>query len=425
MAAELERVKQSAVELICNLFRFTRWPFNAAVLVALSLAMTFASTDAMAAVHGTTSWAILRCQLKNTPKPTFQGTYAKDPEQFYSDFFTEAGKGKGGLYDYWGTISDGNISLKGSKVFPWVDLNVTYNGDPKRDRTHQVQDCIDATEKYLADKHLTAKEYDLSDYYGLFILQNRPGGEFGSIQNVTIDGKNYSKGVVFFEFGSLDLSHAAHEMGHGYGLDHTFDLAQKKGCGGGGPGEYCDYWDPMGNPFWAIATSFSNPAFGTATCCGPKAQRSEQSSAGPGLNVRHLDELGWIPEGRINYYLFHSSRRNCSGSVTYDVAALSHPQAKGYLELRVPFDGPAKYYTVEFRHSSGWDRAFADSVLIHQVTPATNVPPGRSYIVDHHGSPPFLPGQTFTDTKAGIKIKVESFSGDTAKITISRTSGCR
>jgi len=410
-------VKWLAIALICDLLSIIRSRIGAPMLVAMSLALMLDSSGAMAAVHGTTSWAVLRCQLKNTPKPTFESMYAKDPEQFYSDFFTKAGEGKGGLYDYWGQISDGNISLKGSKVFPWVNLNVTYNGDPKRDRGHQVQDCIDATEKYLAHKHLTGKQYDLSHYYGLFILQNRPGGEFGSIQSVQINGKSYSKGVVFFEFGSLDLSHAAHEMGHGYGLDHAFDDAQKGGCGGGGPGEYCDPWDPMGNPFWTVVTWFTNPSFGTATCCGPAAQSSEQSSAGPGLNVPNLLHLGWIPSGRIATYTIGDP------ATSFTLNALSHPNSSGVLAVHIP----AIFFTVtvEYRQQDGWDAGIpANVVLLHTYEPSASP---YSFLMDQELSSPFpgalLPGQTLTEPDYSITVNGVDPGSGTASVTIGPGSG--
>src|SRR5215469_4938351 len=333
-------------------------------LVLLAGAGIFTSTKAMADVTGTTSWAVLRCQLKDTPVPVFTGPYAKDPEQFYADFFAEAGKGKNGLYDYWHDISNGTISLNGTKILPWVPLDVTVSADPKRDRTHQVQDCVNAVEDYIADKKLTGKEYDLSSYYGLFIIQNAPGGEFGSIQNVTIGGKTLLRGVVFFEFGSLDISHASHEMGHGYGLDHAFDMAYKKGCGGGGPGEYCDFWDPLGNPFWSVTTYFNNPNFGTATCCGSAAQPSEQYDAGPGLNAVHLDELGWIPKGRKFTYNAPELGKECTKK-TVTLAALGHPGADGYPKGLVPSGGTPDFYPIQHRNAAAWDRSTPDTILIH------------------------------------------------------------
>jgi hypothetical protein len=58
------------------------------------------------------------------------------------------------------------------------------------------------------------------------------------------------------------------------------------------------------------------------------------------------------------------------------MAALNHPEAPGYLEVRVPAAIPmtfagtqlttTDYYTVEMRSNDGWDAAIpADTTVIH------------------------------------------------------------
>src|SRR6266436_8921830 len=63
-------------------------------------------------------WAIILCNLSDVPP-------GPNSRQRYVDYFTEAGSGTGGAYDYWRDVSYGVGGLQGSQVFGWFDIGHT------------------------------------------------------------------------------------------------------------------------------------------------------------------------------------------------------------------------------------------------------------------------------------------------------------
>jgi len=381
--------------------------------VVLTIAGLSAFAPAAHAVSGATPWAVLRCQLSDKPIPT------PVAESFYTDFFTTSGAGKGGMADYWSQVSMGAISLQGSQVLPWVPVNVTSAQDAARGQQKQAQDCIDATEVYLKANHVPI---DLTQFYGLFVLQNNLGGEVGYAPGnmpVTINNQPAKIAVVLFEFGALSVMNAGHEMGHGYGLQHAEDTGLKN-CSNG-PGAYCDFWDVMGAPFNG-GIEFENTTFDH-----PPAWRDVPltgGESGPGLNAQHLSYLGWIPSvPGIPRSLLFAANTQC---LTLQLAALGHPEvpssnnAPTYFQVGIPPSGAFKGYTVEFRRATAWDRGMKDAVIIH-----SGWSPGgfaETFVMDNNGGPLWYPGDTFSDTVNNVQIMVHSFdlAANTAHITICR-----
>jgi hypothetical protein len=162
----------------------------------------------------------------------------------------------------------------------------------------------------------------------------------------------------------LNVSFAAHEMGHCFDLQHAH-------CADKAPSvvDYCDPWDVMG-PTDAYDWDPVHPF----------------APVGPGLNAGNLVRLGWIPDDRI--WTLHipnplGARRNAlwaffirlvtgrifSGApqpVTRQLAALTHRDASGDLLVRLVT--PTRIYTVEYRQREGWDGGVSsDAVVIHEV----------------------------------------------------------
>jgi hypothetical protein len=114
-----------------------------------------------------------------------------------------------------------------------------------------------------------------------------------------------------------------------------------------GGGEYDNPWDLM-----SAANVYVDPtgAYGG----GP-----------PDLDAHHLDEMGWLPKSRILTLGLDGIT-----SRTITLAALTHPEAAGYLMARIPFDGKDRfhYYTIEYRTPDGWDAGIpASIVMINEV----------------------------------------------------------
>jgi hypothetical protein len=149
------------------------------------------------------------------------------------------------------------------------------------------------------------------------------------------------------------MTTTAHEMGHGYGLQHAEETAHDHNCGGFsspsnpyGYGDYCDYWDVMGN-----GASFVNPIF------------DNQGRSGPALNARHLDYLGWMPAAARLVYDPSQTQ-----PITVLLSAFGHNDGPGFLEVAIPpWDSCSSStgYTVELRNSTGWDQGMNPSVMVH------------------------------------------------------------
>jgi hypothetical protein len=173
-----------------------------------------------------------------------------------------------------------------------------------------------------------------------------------------------------------------HETGHAYGLKHSSNTTA--GC------EYCDPWDIMSA---GSVHLFPGPVFGLS---------------GPGLNGPYLQDLGWVPAGRVT-----RSTRDSTPQI-HTLAALNHPEANGSLVVEIPLpDG--RRYTVELRHKDGWDRGIPqDTVLIHEVRPGDP----RSYLYDGNPGPELFAGERFTDLADRTQITVLAINSAAATANI-------
>jgi Metallo-peptidase family M12B Reprolysin-like len=247
-------------------------------------------------VTGNTPWLVLLCK-------TFDQLQEPQTTSYYSTFFTPAGAGQSGMFDYWRDVSYGQVNLAGSQVLGWYTTGKTTAQVAADSRPQKLKDCFDTAK--AANPNLSGS---LSGKYGVIAVYNTilGTGDSGAAGNgkAPLDGGSYAQ--IVLEPWALYPTFVAHEMGHGYGLDHSFDTVLNS-CGGA-PGEYCDAWDVMS------AMSFGNlsqrsPTFETPTfetpwtapdpnvcgvfpggLCGP---------AGPGLKGPNLDALGWVPDARI------------------------------------------------------------------------------------------------------------------------------
>jgi hypothetical protein len=159
-------------------------------------------------------------------------------------------------------------------------------------------------------------------------------------------------GQVLLDPGAWNVAFAAHEMGHGIELNHSFsDDPTYRNAPWSQIGEYDDPWDLMSamNVFTTNTTRFGvSPA---------------------GLNAHHGDRMGWLPRRSIRTFGADGAR-----SRTVRIAALSRSGAAEPRLVRVPFDpsDPMRYYTVELRLKAGRDAGIpASTVMIHEVKQGT------------------------------------------------------
>jgi hypothetical protein len=246
---------------------------------------------------------------------------------FYRDMFVNGGTG--GLADYWDDTSYGGIDLNGSDVRGWYNMNITVAQGMALDRWGRVDACVNAA------RNATANAYTVP-----------AGNRVAVITFPSIDMFGWNGGA--FLPHDVDVGGMAHEVGHGISLNHSFsDDPTYRNADWAAIGEYDDPWDVMS---WANAFRVPTMRFGD----GPV-----------GLNGFHRDRMGWLPRPRILTF-----GADGATSRTMTLAALDHPEAAGYMLIRVPFDPGDlnRYYTVEMRRRTTWDAGIpVDTVLIHEV----------------------------------------------------------
>ncbi|MFG6194942.1 hypothetical protein [Nonomuraea sp. JJY05] len=287
----------------------------------------------------------------------------RSPE-YFKQLFTSAGKGKGGLYDFWVQQSYGKLNLDLSTVQGWYTLPYTRAQEQQKDRLTKWTDCA---------KNFQKKLWQLNPN-GIIVIWNDVFDTYGaSSYPLTLNGTQRNYMAVSLDREGWHPAIAAQEMGHGYGLGHSFAYPDM---------EYGDSWDSMSS--WTSGWFFNppdDPDFGIK---------------GPGLIAPTRMWMGWITQDRI---------RECSTACgPAQVVGLDHPEVGGPLVIKIPGDGGA-FYTIEYRTKEGWDQGMpGNSVVVHKVEPS-----GRSLL---------MPGWNAALWRAG-----ESFQVDQLHIELGRLDG--
>ena len=287
---------------------------------------------------------------------------------FFSQFFGAAGAGMNGLYDFFNNQSYGKVKIN-ADVRGWYTMPYTQATEAAKSRWDKINDCV-AT---AASNGYTVPA----------------GNRIAVIINAQMDS-GASGGRVLLDPGAWNVRFAAHEMGHGYDLDHSFsnDLTYQN-ASWSQPGEYDDMWDQMSAQH---VYSVNGGTFG---------------ETGVGFNAFNRDKLGWLPMNKVR--TFGSAGET---SATVRIAPLQARTRSGSLLVRVPFNPGDlfNYYTVEYQLKSGWSRGIPKStVLIHEVKN------GRPTLLRSLGTAGKPPAQSVSAN--GVTIKVTS-TGTTALVKI-------
>jgi hypothetical protein len=305
--------------------------------------------------------AIVLCKFLDKPvEPRSPSFY----QQFYGT------PTAGGVAGYFRDVTFGAIDLSSTQVFGWITMNhvsaeVLSLGFPAA-RNTLVQWGRDAA---------AANLIDLSSYDGVIVVQNW-GIDHGAAAN----------GVVIVDQNPavIETTFISHEMGHLFGLGHSF--------GEGVPcynatGEYCDPWDIMS----AMNVYDYSDTFRGAT-----------GTFGPGFNYFDMKRLGGLPGGGT--YAVGAP----DFSATVSLGPLNQAlQQGGYVGVEIgpgasapPHDG---VYTLEYRHPAGWDRALpSDAVVVHAERA------GRSYLQPTSSGTSLLAGQRFVTPAPRVYAQVAS-----------------
>ncbi len=396
----------------------------------------------VAAISGTHPVVVALCNFNNE-------TQQPNPPSYFEHMFSDPGAGELGAFDYWKDVSYGSFSVSGTVVKGWYTLPISRDTWAGYGRSQKWSSCAEAAEPFVNLNNFTdvivvfpeatttttagidssvttltaasttvgdaanfpttpflmsiddgslpnsgnAETVQVTNISGTTFTIVRaqggttakahaagatiivPGDLFGFGQRaVTLNGNNYSLGGVVGAH-DIPLSVYTHEMGHGFNYSHSRALSTSTS-------DYNDCYDIMSAISCVYSFTGAGTTFGGSTFGG--------TSKGPGLNAVQLDLNGWIPGGRETSF----NNGSCT-QTTYAMAALNHPAASGYQELRIPAKitipvpvsegstATSDYYTVELRSKTGWDRGIpADAFVLHLEAS------GRSYWVDQFGGQP-------------------------------------
>jgi hypothetical protein len=267
--------------------------------------------------QGPQKLAILLCKFRDNERTE------PNPVSFYEDLFIK--RGTGGLNDYWEAASLGAINLDGSQVFGWKTLDVKRADflAAHPGRWDKIKGAI--------DEFTDVDTSQFAAVVALFNVDVTDGGSAGGVLGGPLDAN-----VTFL----------AHETGHLFGLEHSFDHSARVLVPEwpSAPGEYYDRHDIMS-------------AMNVDSDAGHRF-----SPRGPLLNVANLDRMGWLPAARI-----WQSMKNSSHSYEVDIVALEHPEVAGYLAAR------AGAWIAEFRIPSSFDGGLMrPAILFHNESANPN-----------------------------------------------------
>jgi hypothetical protein len=320
-----------------------------------------------------TRWAILLCRWYDDTAPEAK------PRLFFERLFTSAGRGTLNLVDFIDDVTHGHVDIAESEVFGWITLpqnrsDYTGSGDNLQGRTELLTWARDAA---------AANGIDLTAFFNIAVCMNATP-EMGTDLFGSLDG-------FACDTNTVDATILAHEMLHGYGLDHSrMD---------GSTADYEDPWDIMS----AWNSCFMEP-------------HSEYGLVGPGLNAANMTAHGFLDESRV------WSSTASSFSTTIQLRPLVRRDLPGFLAARVGD------YIIEFRNKDRWDVAIPRAaVLVHRFED------NRSYIMPtNDGEYDFVADSVFDDAGlspfvryTSLKVVEIDSSGQVATIHVEHRAAHR
>lgn len=322
-------------------------------------------------------WATVLCQ--------FEGKDTKPhPKSYYENLMSNE---RPGMEHYFEDVSYGRLDLRPSEAFGWFELphrQAYYNrNEPYEVPENAWRDCMKAADRRV----------HFPDYFGINLwfngkLANRG---WGISRYVRIDGRGKNYGITIMsepstweDDGGTPNGILAHEMGHGFQLQHSAGRYRT----------YYSHWDLMGTIGQGCGYDFPEEFF-----CIPVHPIAF-----------HKFRLGWITAADSYVGRAGTSR-------TIRLVPLSHgPQEGAYLWARIPLDGKHPgYLTIEARALDGYDDQLRapGAIIIHRWDrTATQATGDHPYMIDTDGggsSQPngerWIPGETFVH-KSGASVSI-------------------
>ena len=288
------------------------------------------------ALTGRFVWSILLCKFSDHPE---------EPEspEFFEDFLFA--RSQGSIADYWSAMSYGALDMGNAQLWGWLDLGMAADADfMKKSRWDKTQACIDAATRALGFGEASR----MLDCDGFICVTNAGAGDSGRTGNrVLLDSSNWRH------------TYAAHETGHVFGFDHSFDNRESAwdSSNDGRDGAYGNSRDIM-----------SAEAFGGL----PAVFDSRFGAAGPGMHATNRATQGWLVAERITHL---DATSGLAWNAQMEVSAIDNLAVRGNPLVRIASQAryrdavlPPVVYSVEFRPQVGWDAGIpADAVIIHST----------------------------------------------------------
>ena len=277
----------------------------------------------------------------------------------------------------------GSVDVTGSRVFDWVEVDLKRSDSGGISRSVLIDAAIRAAQS-RGDDPLTGFHSQISVYTYNFSKDGAPPGADWSDPvwgPFWIDGSADGRGKVNLT-PPFDGNITAHEMGHGFGMQHDV-----------GPG-------------LTTASDYSDPAC-IMSQNGPFLQPPWNVAFGPAICLPHLVLQGWFPASRL---FVDDGQWIRNGGTTIPLAPITAPQARANLGIRlrnIRADPQWDYY-LEFCNPTGWNRGVPGSPYL-LVRRLVDIPGGQTaaYLMAIAFNQTAGSGATAVEPSGNVRFTVE------------------
>lgn len=287
-------------------------------------------------------WAVILCRFKGeAPNPQVE----KPIEDFYRAIFTP---GTNGLVEYWRDVSLGAISIKGSIVLGWLEIDIARANAGIGSGTRRST-LVDSAIRAAGPDSVNGFHSQIAVFTHNWSKDGAPPGADWRTPEWSpfwIDGSADGRGKVTLT-PPHDGNITAHEMGHGFGMQHDVSA---------------DFQTHYADPCCIMSqnASFVDPPWNV--------------NFGPALCVPHLIQQGWMYSWRV----YQDNGAWMSKGISLTLAPINEPGASANLAIRLAFKNATSSwdYYIQYVRPKNWDQGLGIGfVFIRRIGPGKDVGP--------------------------------------------------